>query len=78
VIGAAPDGILVIDHQGLISMSNACAEAMLGYRSDELNNQPLNRLIPEYLAGAPAWAPPASREATGLCKDGRQVPIEIT
>jgi len=78
IIGATPDGILVIDPAGRINMSNAYAERMLGYLSDGLNLQPLNNIIPEYSADSPGWNPPTTHETQAVCQDGRELPIEVT
>jgi diguanylate cyclase (GGDEF)-like protein/PAS domain S-box-containing protein len=42
-----PDGILVIDRDGKIIEINAQVEAIFGYRREELQNQPVEILIPE-------------------------------
>jgi PAS domain S-box-containing protein len=86
-IGATPDGILVIDPDGLITMSNPQAERMLGYHSDEFSLMPLKRILPEYtgpeFAGEGISGDPNARssitdhETRALSKDGRELSIEI-
>ncbi len=41
IIESAPDGMLVIDAQGLITLTNPALEAMFGYQTHELIGQPL-------------------------------------
>jgi PAS domain-containing protein len=68
LIGATPDGILVIDPGSMISMSNARAESMLGYSSGELNQQQLIKIIPDYSIDSPAWDPPPAERRSLYAK----------
>lgn len=43
---AASEGIIVVDSNQIIVAANLAAENMFGYEKDELNEQPLNLLIP--------------------------------
>lgn len=47
IINSAKDGIVTVDHEQRIVLFNPAAEAMFGYRADQLLGQPLDRLIPQ-------------------------------
>jgi PAS domain S-box-containing protein len=47
LLEAAPDGMVIIDHQGTIVMVNAQTEKLFGYRRDELMGEPVELLVPE-------------------------------
>jgi len=88
-IEASPNAIFMIDDQGRILLANAQGEKLFGYSRDELLGQSVEMLVPErFRAAHPAnraafSAAPrtrtigAGRELFGLCKDGRETPIEV-
>jgi PAS domain-containing protein len=45
----APNGVVVIDSEGLIALLNVQIESMFGYDRDELVGRPLEMLVPERL-----------------------------
>ena len=47
IINAWKDGMIAVDHNGLITLFNPAAEEIFGYQSDELVGEPLDRLIPD-------------------------------
>ena len=47
LIDAAPDGVIVCDHAGLIVLVNAETERMFGYGRDELIGQRIDILVPD-------------------------------
>ena len=49
VFDSLPDGILIVDHQGVIRDVNTQIEAMFGYRREETLGQPVERLLPPAL-----------------------------
>ena len=67
---AAATGVSIIttDRHGLITVFNAGAERMLGYRADDLVGKPTSIF-------AEAKAEVGEREATYLCQDGSQLPV---
>jgi two-component system sensor histidine kinase UhpB len=86
---SAPNGVVVVDGDGLIALVNARMERMFGYSREQLIGQRVEALVPERLRGrhagyrrrfaaAPEAKPMgAGRELFGLRKDGSEFPIEI-
>jgi PAS domain S-box-containing protein len=89
VVEAAPSALLMVDAHGAMTLVNSQTERLFGYSRDELLGQPVEMLVPErFRAALPGYregffqAPTtraigAGRDLFGLCKDGREVPIEI-
>jgi PAS domain S-box-containing protein len=90
LLEAAPDAMVIIDHQGRIVLVNAQTEACFGYRRDELIGQPVEVLMPVRLRGAHAGyraayvsAPRTRPMGAGLAlygqrRDGTEFPVEIS
>jgi len=88
-IEASPTGMVIIDHQGNITLSNDQVEKMFGYSREELIGHAVEVLVPErfrdqhfrfrggFLNSPQARPMGAGRELFGLRKDGTEVPIEI-
>jgi len=88
-VESAPNGMLVVDEHGTITLINRQLETMFGYAREELIGRPLELLVPEQLrtmhprlvAGffrEPQARPMgAGRDLYGRHKDGRPVAIEI-
>jgi PAS domain S-box-containing protein len=89
VVEAAPNAMILVGTDGKISLVNTQAEILFGYNREELLNQPVEMLVPAPLRTnhqadrdtffkKPSTRPMgAGRDLFGLCKNGRQVPIEI-
>lgn len=87
---AAPDAIVVVDHVGQIVMVNQLTVDMFGFSKEELLHQKIELLIPqryrnihinhrtEYSAHPVARRMGEGRELTGLRKNGKEFPIEIS
>jgi len=90
VLEAAPDAMVLVDPQGRISLVNAQAERLFGYRREELLGQTIGPLIPERFRHRHEalvdkfFARPQTRpmggglELFGLRKDGSEFPAEIS
>ena len=88
VVEAVPSAILLVDARGMITLANAQAEAVFGYKREELLAKPIEELIPERLrvqhAGwREAYASNPRPRTMGLGrelfarrKDGSEVPVE--
>lgn len=86
----AADGIVIVDDTGRVEDLNPAAETLFGYPAAEIVGQPLARLMPpdiarvhqDYLDLAGDDTAPrimaADREILGLCRDGTEVPLEIS
>jgi PAS domain S-box-containing protein len=84
-----PNGMLMVDASGVITLANDAAETIFGYAKQELIGQPIERLIPErfraahpiqragFLAEPAARAMGAGRDLFGRRADGTEVPVEI-
>ncbi len=89
VLELAPDGLMVVDANGTIRLSNARSEKLFGYTRDQLVGQQVEMLVPRdvrpghaALREAFQRAPVAremgpDRELRGLRQDGSEFPIEI-
>ena len=89
VVEAAPNAMVIMTREGLITLVNKQTETLFGYPREELLGQPVELLVPErFRAGHPEhrqsfFADPqarsmgAGRDLFGLCQDGSEVPIEI-
>lgn len=89
VVESAPNGMLMIDRLGTITLVNKQVEAMFGYSRMEMLGKPVEILIPErYRPNYPShrdkyFSAPASRaigtgqELFGLQKNGQEFPLEL-
>lgn len=88
IFDAAPDGMLVVDYEGLIVQANAAALALFGYAAEELIGQQVDLLVPRRF-GVHAThrdryvSAPRTREMGGGLslfgqrKDGREFPVDV-
>ncbi len=89
VVESAPNGLLMVDQDGVISMANTQIEHMFGYSRDELLGRPVATLFPARdrtaleIARAESLSTSAARpmgqgmELRGLRHDGSEFPVEI-
>ena len=89
LLEAAPDAMVVVNHDGEIVLLNAQAERTFGYRRDELVGQQVRNIIPTGFAerliadgtrtAAEALAQQIGTgiELSGRRKDGSEFPVEI-
>jgi PAS domain S-box-containing protein len=89
VIEAAPNGMVMIDKAGTITLVNAQIEKSFGYSRDELLGQSIEMLVPErfrahhpvfrndFIARPTTRPMGAGRDLYGLRKDGTEFPVEI-
>lgn len=85
----APDAIIVVNNDGVMTRVNGRAETMFGYSRAELLGQPLELLLPErfrerhvayrtgYIAEPRIRSMGAGLELFGRCKDGSEFPVDI-
>jgi PAS domain S-box-containing protein len=89
VLELAPDGLMVVDAQGVIQLANAQCEPLFGYTRAELVGQAVEKLVPEdvrprhsalregFHREASPRAMGSGRELKALRKDGSLIPVEI-
>jgi PAS domain S-box-containing protein len=89
VVEAAPSAMIMVNHEGQITLANLQAEKTFGYSRAELLGRPIEMLVPErlrsgyrdfrhdYFCYPQARSMGAERELFGLRKDGSEVPVEI-
>ena len=90
LLEAAPDGIVVVNQQGLMVQVNSQTERLFGYRRDELTGQPIEMLLPrparqghvshraEFFHEPKVRPMGAGLDLKGLRKDGDEFPVEIS
>ncbi len=90
LLEAAPDAMIITDHEGRILLVNRQAEVLFGYDRQELVGQSVETLIPRRFrashvahrglyAAAPRTRPMgAGLELYGLRKDGSEFPVEVS
>jgi PAS domain S-box-containing protein len=88
-VEGAPNGMVIIDRNGTIVLTNSQMEKMFGYTKDELLGQRIEMLVPaairsnhlaqreEFLAHPTVRSMGVGRELFGVRKDGSKVPVEI-
>ncbi len=90
LLKAAPDGILMCDRKGVITLANDQCVELLGYSSDELVGQTIELLVPDYIRprhdklregyfDEPHKRPMGmGLELSAKRKDGQTIPVEIS
>ncbi len=89
VLESAPDGLMVVDADGVIRLANAQVERLFGYTREELLGRPVEILVPDdtrgrHVALRTAYTDDpttrdmgAGQELRALRKDGSVFPVEI-
>jgi PAS domain S-box-containing protein len=86
---AVAEGIVVVDENQTIIITNSTAEKMFGYQKDELNKKPLGVLIPQnyhknhdshfknYYKKSSQRQMGQNRDLFGAHKNGAKIPVEV-
>ena len=89
LLDGAPDGIVVVDDDGVMRLVNRQTEALFGYDRDELLGQPIEMLVPDRVRGHHPTLRNAYRvdaeprlmgtgfELRGRRRDGTEFPAEV-
>src|SRR6184192_2010712 len=89
VVEAAPNAMIMVNHEGQITLANQQAEKTFGYPREELLGRPIEMLVPErlrsgyrdfrhdYFCHPQARSMGAGWELFGRRNDGSEVPVEI-
>jgi PAS domain S-box-containing protein len=87
---AVPDALLMVNSTGRVVLANTHAEALFGYRREEILGKPVEALLPErfrsahvghrtrYFIAPRARAMGAGLELFACRKDGSEFPVEIS
>jgi len=90
IFDASPDGLLVVDREGVIRAANPRVEEMFGWTTDELRGRSVDVLVPQAVGTSHSVhrsrfvADPHNRpmgvglDLRGLRKDGTTFPVEIS
>ena len=90
LLESAPDAMIIVDEQGLISLVNGQALKMFAYRREEMLGEPIEMLLPKAARSAhvalrdsyttdPKLRPMGpNMDLFGLRKDGSEFPVEIS
>ncbi len=85
ILQLLPDGLVVVNQDGLIEMANEQVHAMCGYKPNELLGLRIETLVPAHpqlygfflMTGGPIVSPGRNGALLGFRKDGTSFPIEI-
>jgi PAS domain S-box-containing protein len=89
LLEAAPDGMVIVDGDGLITLVNAQVERLFGYQREELIGEPVEILVPDrysgmHMAFRSGYVEEPRARPMGLSgdlfarrKDGTEFPIEV-
>ena len=81
LVELAPDAVLVVNREGLITLVNARAEKMFGFRRTELMGQPANMLLPleqgHLFLDSAVRATGTGPDPVAVRRDGSEFPVEI-
>jgi PAS domain S-box-containing protein len=84
LLDSAPDATIFVDRGGTIVRTNLQTERLLGYSARELNNKPVEMLLPQpyhcehFLSGTATGLAGAEPELLAVAKDGRKIPVEVS
>jgi protein-histidine pros-kinase len=90
MVEVAPDAMVTVDRHGVIVLVNGQAEALFGYRREEMLGQPVEMLLPDQLRAmhsthresytdSPKIRPMgANLDLAARRKDGSELPVEIS
>lgn len=90
VLDASPDPLIIMNVSGTIAFANAEAEAVFGYRREEMLGRPIEILLPErhrrrherhrhgYARAPRVRGMGTGLELAGLRSDGTEFPVEIS
>lgn len=90
LLESTPDAIIMTNQTGRVVLANSQAETLFGYDHGEMLGQPVEALLPARYRGnhvgyrTSYYDQPRTRamgaglELFGLCKDGREIPVEIS
>ncbi len=90
LLNSTPDGMVFVNQEGRIILTNQRIRDLLGYEPDDLRGESIENLIPEHIrdghsqkrdsffANPEPRAMAAGRELLGRHRDGSVVPVEIT
>ncbi|MCW5627010.1 MAG: PAS domain S-box protein, partial [Burkholderiales bacterium] len=89
IVESAPHGVIIVDHNGRITLVNRQAELSFGYTRDEMVGSPIEMLLPmairddhvtvrtAYLRHPEARKMGVGRELFGRRKDGSDMSVEV-
>lgn len=90
LLESAPEAIVIVNKDGIIELVNAQTEKLFCYPRNELVGKKIETLIParfgnkhikqrsDYFSNPVVWPMGADLELFGLCKNGNEVPVEIS
>jgi PAS domain S-box-containing protein len=90
LLESSPDAMVIIDASGIMVLVNSQLERLFGFSRQELLGQPMEMLVParfrpnhpekrkSYFADPRPRPMGSGMELAGQCKDGREVPVEIS
>jgi len=90
VLESAPDAMVITDKDSIIKFINKQTEKLFGYEREELLGEKVEKLMPQrfrithsnhqknYKSNPKPRAMGEGLELLGLCKDGEEIPIEIS
>src|SRR5215204_150764 len=77
VADSVPDGMVVVDPAGIITLANHELERQFGYSRDQLIGRSIDIILPHFRLAQAAACDNAPRELTGRRQNGSEFPVEV-
>jgi len=77
VVESSPNGIVMVDEAGKVTLVNKEVERAFGYTRRELLSKPFEALVPNFVPSASERDPMSTAKLYGVRKDGSEFPVLV-